>query len=182
MSVPEPNAVHDWIEMKMYEAQRDLRRAVFPWEIQARLPFDRAEGTLRRDMAIMADTGRLVRMAGDDGRQGYRLPSRMERLAYQSNMGMWPHNAERHWFIARGNFLRERSDAILKAMLVIVPVADRDSDDDCRAILAELYDRGIVAFLSQVEGSKHESTPDAHRPSRARGQNDKPTQEIVAHE
>lgn len=86
--------VYAEIEVAMRKAHRDHWKTVFPIEIQRRLPFDRAEGSLRRDMLSMVSAGRLIRIGGPDARQGYRLPSRMEKLAYTLNRGMWPHKAE----------------------------------------------------------------------------------------
>ena len=89
-----PDLVYRWIEETTRRAQRDLQRPVFPWEVQGRLPFPRAEGSLRRDMMAMEAEGRLIRVGGAGARQGYRLPSMMERLAWHLNGGVWPHGAE----------------------------------------------------------------------------------------
>lgn len=86
--------VYQEIETGLAKAQRDLRRGVLPRDVQARLPYNRAEGSLRRDMLAMANAGRLVRIGGAGARQGYRLPSRLERLAFVLNQGMFPHNSE----------------------------------------------------------------------------------------
>lgn len=87
--------VYDEIEKVVAKAYRDLRRGVFPRDIQPRLPYDdRAEGSLRRDMLAMYQAGRLVRVGGHGARQGYRLPTRMERLCFSLNRGMWPHGTE----------------------------------------------------------------------------------------
>lgn len=87
--------VYEWIEYRVKQRQRDLGRAVYPWEVQSHLPFYRAEGSLRRDMLAMAQQGRLVRVGGSGARQGYRLPTRMERLAWHLNGGVWPVGCER---------------------------------------------------------------------------------------
>lgn len=87
--------VYDWIEFKMRRAQRDLRRGVLPRDMQPRLPFYRAEGSLRRDMSAMWREGRLVRVEGEGARQGYRTPTRMERVAFSINGGVWPYGVER---------------------------------------------------------------------------------------
>jgi hypothetical protein len=86
--------VYQEIESAMTKAQRDLRRGVLPRDVQARLPYNRAEGSLRRDMLAMYQAGRLVRVGGYGARQGYRLPSRMERMCFSLNRGMWPHGTE----------------------------------------------------------------------------------------
>lgn len=86
--------VYEAIEKAVGKAYRDLGKGVLSRDIQARLPYDRAEGSLRRDMLQMYAAGRLVRVAGHGARQGYRLPSRMEKLAYTLNRGMWPHGTE----------------------------------------------------------------------------------------
>jgi hypothetical protein len=65
-----------------------------PRDVQTRLPYNRAEGSLRRDMLAMYEQGRIVRVGGHGARRGYRLPSRMEKLAYALNRGMWPHGTE----------------------------------------------------------------------------------------
>lgn len=90
-----------WIEIEraVGAAQRDLRRGVLPRDVQARLPYDRAEGSLRRDMLSMYERGRLVRLDGHGARQGYRLPTRMERLAYTINR-QWPVGVERLRYVA----------------------------------------------------------------------------------
>jgi hypothetical protein len=43
----------------------------------------------------MYQSGRLVRVGGEGARQGYRLPTKIERLSYQLNGGRWPHGTER---------------------------------------------------------------------------------------
>lgn len=86
--------VYDEIEAVVRQSQRDLRRGVLPKDVRLRLPYLRAEGSLRRDMALMQVTGRLVRVGGKDARRGYRLPTPVERLAWQLNRGMWPPGAE----------------------------------------------------------------------------------------
>lgn len=90
-----PSYIVTLIEVVMQRAQRDLRRPVLPREVQPRLPIDRAEGSLRRDMYAMYQSGRLVRVGGEGARQGYRLPTKIERLSYQLNGGRWPHGTER---------------------------------------------------------------------------------------
>ncbi len=98
--------VYEEIEKAVAKACRDLGRGVFPRDVQPRLPYGaskrpdgtyeggRAEGSLRRDMLAMWAAGRLVRVGGQGARRGYRLPSRMEKLAYTLNRGMWPHGTE----------------------------------------------------------------------------------------
>lgn len=86
--------VYQQIESVVGTAQRDLRRGVLPRDVQARLPYSRAEGSLRRDMLAMYEAGRIVRVGGHGARQGYRLPTRLERLAFRLNRGMWPYGTE----------------------------------------------------------------------------------------
>lgn len=87
--------VFEEIEKAVAKAYRNLRRGVFPRDVQPLLPYnDRAEGSLRRDMIQMYAMGRLVRVGGHGARQGYRLPTRIERLCYSLNGGMWPHGTE----------------------------------------------------------------------------------------
>ena len=83
------------IERAMKAAQRDLRRGVLPRDVQARLPYSRAEGSLRRDMIQMYRMGRLIRLGGYGARQGYRLPTRMEKFAFAINQVCWPVGCER---------------------------------------------------------------------------------------
>ena len=82
------------IESAVKQAQRGLRRGVFPMDVQARLPYARAEGSLRRDMLAMYQAGRLVRIGGHGARRGYRLPGPVEREAWRCNGGRWPWGAE----------------------------------------------------------------------------------------
>lgn len=82
------------IEKVVGVAFRDLKRGVMPKDIQPRFPVYRAEGSLRRDMLAMMAAGRLIRISGIGARQGYRLPTKIERLAFTVNQGMWPHGAE----------------------------------------------------------------------------------------
>lgn len=86
--------VYGAIEDAVSRAYRDLGRGVLPRDIQARLPYDRAEGSLRRDCLAMWAAGRLVRVSGVAARQGYRPPTRIEKLAFNLNQGMWPHGTE----------------------------------------------------------------------------------------
>lgn len=86
--------VWDEIEKAMVRAQRDLRRGVLPRDVQSRLPYARAEGSLRRDMLAMYLAGRLVRVGGMGARRGYRLPTRTERVAWVCNAGCWPVGSE----------------------------------------------------------------------------------------
>lgn len=87
--------VWDEIERAVRSAQRDLGRGVLPREVQARLPYARTESSLRRDMLLMYQHGRLIRLGGYGARQGYRLPTRMERLSYTVNRYVWPVGCER---------------------------------------------------------------------------------------
>ena len=87
--------VFDEIEKAAGKAQRDLRRGVFPRDVMPRLPYARAEGSLRRDMWSMYEQGRLVRLGGEGARKGYRVPTLIERLAWHWNGGQWPVGAER---------------------------------------------------------------------------------------
>ena len=90
-----PEAGYKLIVHHTLRAQRELHRPVFPWEVQGRLPIPRAEGSLRRDMYYLYMTGRLVRVGGNDARQGYRVPTAMERLSWALNGGLWPLGCER---------------------------------------------------------------------------------------
>lgn len=82
------------IEQAVKQAQRGLRRGVFPMDVQSRLPYARAEGSLRRDMLAMYMNGRLVRIGGPGARRGYRLPGPVERECWRVNGGRWPVGAE----------------------------------------------------------------------------------------
>lgn len=87
--------VYGYIEKAVGQAYRDLRRGVFPRDVQPRLPYSgRAEGSLRRDMLAMYQAGRLVRVMGHGRRQGYRLPNLVEKMAFRINQGMWPYGTE----------------------------------------------------------------------------------------
>ncbi len=86
--------VYQAIENAVAKAYRDLGRGVLPRDIQARLPYDRAEGSLRRDCLAMHSAGRIIRVEGYSARQGYRPPTRMERLSFSINQGMWPYGSE----------------------------------------------------------------------------------------
>jgi len=83
--------VYDEIEGVVRQLQRDLRRGVLPKDVRMRLSYLRAEGSLRRDMALMRTTGRLVRVGGKDARRGYRLPTTVERLAWPMNTVSYTH-------------------------------------------------------------------------------------------
>lgn len=82
------------IERAVMCAKRDLRRGVLPRDVQSRLPYNRAEGSLRRDMLAMWRSGRLIRVGGEGARRGYRLPTKTERLSYTINFGIWPPGVE----------------------------------------------------------------------------------------
>lgn len=66
---------------------------VYPWMIQSRLPYYRAEQSLRRDMVTLYLEGRLIRVGGLGSRKGYRLPNVVERVAFES-IGRFPFGAE----------------------------------------------------------------------------------------
>lgn len=89
VTVKSNSIVYQWIEFRLGQAQRNLRRPAYPRDIQPLLPWDRAEGSLRRDMYSMYQEGRLVRVGGEGARQGYRLPTALERLAFMLH-GQWP--------------------------------------------------------------------------------------------
>lgn len=82
------------IEQAVRKAERDLGRGVMARDIVPRMPYRRVEGSLRRDMAQMAQHGRLVRLGGAERRQGYRLPTPVERLSWSINGGRWPLGTE----------------------------------------------------------------------------------------
>lgn len=86
--------VWEEIEKALLSAQRELKRGVLPRDVQSRLPYRRAEGSVRRDMGDMARAGRLVRIGGDGARQGYRLPTRMEKFCW-AFMKMFPVGTEK---------------------------------------------------------------------------------------
>lgn len=95
MTTEHMTAMYVTIELAVKAAHKDGWDAVMPFEVQRRLPFDRAEGSLRRDMLAMYHGGRLVRVGGEGARRGYRQPTLMEKLAFQINGGVWPVGAER---------------------------------------------------------------------------------------
>lgn len=82
------------IERAVQAAQRDLKRGVLPRDVCSRLPYDRAEGSLRRDMLAMYRMGRLIRLGGYGARRGYRLPTPVEKISYTINFQMWPVGVE----------------------------------------------------------------------------------------
>lgn len=90
MSTDYMELVYSEIEAAVVKAQRDLRRGVLPKDVQSRLPYSRAEGSLRRDMAEMAYDGRIVRVGGQMARRGYRMPTLAERVSRLCNGGVWP--------------------------------------------------------------------------------------------
>lgn len=71
--------IFEEIARAMAQAERDLGRAVYPREVMVRLPYRRAEGTVRRDMALMWELGLLERIGGSGARRGYRLSVRYGR-------------------------------------------------------------------------------------------------------
>lgn len=86
--------VWEEIEGAVRKAERDLRRGVLPRDVQSRLPYSRAEGSLRRDMLAMYQKGRLIRLGGEGCRRGYRMPTVIERVSWGLNAGRWPLGAE----------------------------------------------------------------------------------------
>ncbi len=82
------------IELNVSKTQRDLRRGVLPRHVQSRLPYARAEGSLRRDMLAMYHHGWLVRLGGEGCRRGYRQPTLVERVCWTLNGGRWPVGSE----------------------------------------------------------------------------------------
>ena len=94
MSTDYMSMIYEQIETTVARTQRDLRRGVLPRDVQARLPYSRAEGSLRRDMLQMYDSGMLVRVGGRGARRGYRVPTLAERVSYSCNGGRWPPGTE----------------------------------------------------------------------------------------
>lgn len=86
--------VYEEIEGAVRAVQRDLRRGALAYHVQARLPYARHVGSVRRDMLNMERLGMLVRVGGMNARRGYRLPTPVERMAWWLNGGMWPHGAD----------------------------------------------------------------------------------------
>lgn len=86
--------IYDDIARVVVQAQRDLRRGVLPRDVQARLPYARAEGSLRRDMLKMYEGGKLIRVGGNGARRGYRVPTVVERVSWICNRGYWPVGVE----------------------------------------------------------------------------------------
>jgi hypothetical protein len=76
------DGIYDEIDGVVKRLQRNLRRGVLPKHVQPHLPYDRAEGSIRRDMGQMWIDGRLVRVGGTGARQGYRCPTDVERSAW----------------------------------------------------------------------------------------------------
>lgn len=64
--------------------QRDLQTTddlgVFPWQVSSRLDIYRCEQSLRKDMMKLVNSGKLIRIGGEDCRRGYKLapPKRRE--------------------------------------------------------------------------------------------------------
>lgn len=71
------------------QLQRYLGGGVLPRHVQAWLPLSASEWCIRRYMIRLAKTGKLVRVGGWGARQGYRLPTAVERIAFQLT-GRWP--------------------------------------------------------------------------------------------
>jgi hypothetical protein len=68
--------VYEQILSVVRRGERDLRRGVLPRDVVARLPYRRAEGTVRRDMSAMWALGILERVGGEGCRRGYRVSVR----------------------------------------------------------------------------------------------------------
>jgi hypothetical protein len=77
------DGIYDEIEQVVKRLQRNLRRGVLPKHVQPHLPYDRAEGSIRRDMGEMWEAGRLVRAGGQGTRRGYRCPSEDEAKSFR---------------------------------------------------------------------------------------------------
>jgi hypothetical protein len=54
--------IYQQIENCVLKVTRNLMRGALPKHVQAYLPYYRAEGSVRRDMGILWQSGRLVRM------------------------------------------------------------------------------------------------------------------------
>lgn len=58
------------------QAHRDLQRSVRAADVQPRLPYDRSESSIRRDLRRLWEAGMVERVGGSAmRRQGYRLAS-----------------------------------------------------------------------------------------------------------
>jgi hypothetical protein len=77
------DGIYEEIERVVKTLQRNLRRGVLPKHVQPRLPFDRAEGSIRRDMGQMWEEGKLVRVGGQGTRRGYRCATEDEMSGWR---------------------------------------------------------------------------------------------------
>jgi hypothetical protein len=77
------DGIYDDIEGVVKRLQRNLMRGVLPKHVQPYLPYDRAEGSIRRDMGQMWVDGRLVRVGGQGTRRGYRCATSDERTGFR---------------------------------------------------------------------------------------------------
>lgn len=76
------------------QCQRDYGRGVLPREVQARLGVSISEFSVRRYMLRLWRRGELVRVGGARCRQGYRLPTVIERVGFRVTGGVWPWGTE----------------------------------------------------------------------------------------
>ncbi len=86
--------VYETIETIVKKNQRHLMRGIQPKDVVSRLPYRRAEGSVRRDMLDMCRNGLLVRVGGGAARQGYRVPTLVERVCFDVTK-CWPYGCER---------------------------------------------------------------------------------------
>lgn len=67
----------------VHKLSRNYQRGIFPWMVQPWLGCGVCEQTLRRHMVRLWREGKLQRVGGPQGRQGYRVPTAASALQFE---------------------------------------------------------------------------------------------------
>jgi len=141
--------IYQQIENCVVTVCRNLKRGALPRHVQAYLPYDRAEGSVRRDMGAMWQMGRLARIGRAGSRRGYRVASGDERFLFEwlpaaMRMLSIPNPPSKSPLASQGETLKAGRGVRVED---IAGMLDRDDVDRVRAVLDWLADLGKVVAL-----------------------------------
>jgi hypothetical protein len=121
--------IYEQVAACVARVTRNLQRGALPKHVQAYLPYYRAEGSIRRDMGAMWQSGQLMRIGRAGSRRGYRVPKADERFLFE-------------WIPAAVRMLGRMVDAE-----EVAEVLNRQDIEMVRGVLNWLADCGKVVAL-----------------------------------